>query len=80
MKKEKQDIYMWFRSNYYIVFTPKKPRKYSGRKRFLVSARMLYKYVGSEASNKAICEAYRSQLQKFTIKFRSSGKLEFYSK
>jgi hypothetical protein len=63
-----------------IVFTPYNRDEYEGKRRFLVGAGRLYAYIGGWNAYKAIDRAYKSKRDKATIKLRSYGILEFYSK
>lgn len=62
-----------------IVFQPKDPELY-GKRRFAVGAGSLHKYIGQYNANKALSKAIESGMDKFTAKYRSFGRVDFYSK
>lgn len=70
---------MNFNRQFRIVFQPKDPELH-GKRRFAVGAYSLYKYVGQENANKALQRAICSRTDKYTVKLRTFGTIEFYSK
>lgn len=64
-----------------LVFQPSEElRKKYGRRRFLISPRMLPEYVGRKNANNAVLKAFESSDDKVSIKLRKHGKLDFYTK
>jgi len=63
-----------------VVFTPRDKAQYNGKKRFLVSLNQLSKYMGPENANRTVLRLRKSFADKTTIKLRTRGKFEFYSK
>ena len=70
---------MNFNKHFRIVLQPKDPNLH-GKRRFAVGAYSLFKYVGQENANKALQRAISSKTDKYTVRLRSFGSIEFYSK
>lgn len=73
--------------NFRIVFQPKRKdlgamytQRRFGMVRFGVGAGQLEKYVGPETAFKAATDAYDSGKQLFTVRHRTHGRIDFYSK
>jgi hypothetical protein len=73
--------------NFRIVFEPKVKNlgaMYTCRRvgliRFLVKAGQLEKYVGPETAIKAATNAFASKRQLYTLRHRTYGRIDFYSK
>lgn len=62
-----------------IVFQPKDIELY-GKRRFVVGAKSLYKYIGQDNANKAILTALNSKSDSCRLKYRKFGTVDFYSK
>ena len=63
-----------------IVFEPYEPENYSNRKRFAVGAGQLWKYVGAKNAITALKLALNNKTDIFTKRYRSHGRIDFYSK
>lgn len=70
---------MNFNRQFRIVLQPYDPGKH-GKRRFAVGAYSLHKYVGQDNANKALQRAIYSKTDKYTVRLRSFGSIEFYSK
>jgi len=71
---------MNFNRHFRIVFQPKEPELFSGKRRFCVGAYSLYKYIGQENANKALQRAISSDTDKYTVRLRKFGTIDFYCK
>ncbi|HVW97536.1 MAG TPA: hypothetical protein VHA56_16300 [Mucilaginibacter sp.] len=76
--KERKLINKHFR----IVYEPKLKSVGAmfARVRFAVGAGQLEKYVGAETAFKAATNAYQSKRQIYTLRHRTFGRIDFYSK
>lgn len=63
-----------------IVFQPKNQDQYNGRRRFAIGGRSLDKYVGEYNARVAIERAWNSGEDKYTVKLRKHGQIDFYVK
>lgn len=63
-----------------IVFQPKNPELYGGKRRFAVGANSLHKYIGLENAHNAFVRALKSKSDNVTVKLRKLGRIDFYSK
>jgi hypothetical protein len=63
-----------------IVFTCNKRHKLGKYMRIFIGAGSIQKYVGPDNAIKALVGALTCQQDKYTIRFRKHGRLEFYSK
>lgn len=73
---------MTLNSEFRIVFQPKNPEMYGGKRRFAIGAYSIQKYVGEANAYSAIMKALdrTAMADKFTIKFRANGSITFYNK
>ena len=67
-------------TEFMCVFTPKNYENFDNRKRFLVSVNRLSIYIGQKNAETAQIRIKKNKSDKCTIKFRTHGKLEIYSK
>jgi hypothetical protein len=63
-----------------VVFSPRFPQLFNGRKRFFVTLNTMSNYIGSENAHNLIIKLEKVQQDKTTWKFRNHGKLEIYWK
>jgi hypothetical protein len=63
-----------------IVFQPKNPSLFEGRRRFAIGAGQIAKYLGEENAGTAILKALCSYDDSYTKKFRAHGDITFYRK
>lgn len=63
-----------------IVFQPKETLLYNGKRRFAIGGGSIAKYVGQANAETAIKKALNSGEDRFTIKFRKHGQIDFYVK
>lgn len=63
-----------------VIFQPKNPADFGGRRRFAVGAYSLHKYLGVENSHVAITKALRNKGDRYTKLFRTKGRIDFYNK
>lgn len=71
---------MTVNSEFRIVYQPKDPEQFEGKKRFAVGANSLHKYVGEHNAEIAIERALNSLDDKCTVRLRKHGRIEFYKK
>lgn len=69
------DIPKIINRDFYLVFTPKNTKK-----RFLISANQLGKYISNENANKLLIRLLNIDTDKGTCKYRKYGKIDFYTK
>jgi hypothetical protein len=62
-----------------IVFQPKDPQLY-GKRRFAVGAKSLHKYIGILNAHNCFVRALNSKTDKYTVKLRKYGRIDFYVK
>lgn len=62
-----------------IVFQPK-DRRYTKRKKFMISVNRLADYIGHRNCDKVLFLLKTSEEEKFIVKFRKYGKLWIYGK
>jgi len=79
-EKEKKLSFEKLNKRFKIVFEPYEGHPLHGKRRFAVGAYSLYKYVGHTNAFTAILGALKSLDDKFSIKFRKHGIVEFYYK
>jgi len=63
-----------------VVFKPKRPKDYGGRKRFFIGIYQLHKYIGEKNAENVILKALNSQEDRYKKAFRTKGKVYFYIK
>lgn len=63
-----------------IVFQPKEPDLFNGRRRFAIGAYSLQKYIGEVNAKTALSRALNSKDDKCTVKLRKHGRIDFYAK
>lgn len=63
-----------------VVFQPKETLLYNGKRRFAIGAGSIAKYVGEKNAQTAITKALAGGEDRFTIKFRKHGRIDFYVK
>lgn len=63
-----------------VVFQPKNPEEFGGRRRFAIGAGSVAKYIGEENAKTAIEKAVQSTQDCFKKKFRTHGQISFYVK
>lgn len=63
-----------------IVFQPKNPDDFQGRRRFLIGAYSLHKYLGEKNAEVAISKALMNKNDRYTKLFRTKGRIDFYNK
>lgn len=63
-----------------IVFQPKDPSLFGGRRRFCVGGLSLAKYIGEDNAQTAIEKAFQNAADRYTKLFRTKGRIDFYNK
>lgn len=63
-----------------VVYQPKKTAPFAEKRRFAVGAYSLSKYIGEKNAITAIGRALRSDQDKYTVRLRGHGLVEFYFK
>lgn len=63
-----------------IVFQPKNPEEFGGRRRFAIGGGSIAKYLGADNAAVAIEKALQSTEDCFKKKFRTKGEICFYNK
>jgi hypothetical protein len=63
-----------------VVYQPKKNTRFAEKRRFAVGAYSLSKYIGEKNAITAIQRALQSDQDKYTVRLRAHGSVEFYFK
>lgn len=63
-----------------IVFQPKNPEDFNGKRRFAIGAGKLAEYLGEKNAETAIERALNTLDDKIRVKFRNTGWVDFYVK
>lgn len=71
---------MTLNQEFRIVFQPKNPEQFAGRRRFAIGAGQMHKYLGNDNVQVAIDKALQSIEDSFTKRFRKHGAISFYRK
>lgn len=71
---------MSLNTEFKIVFQPKQPELYNGKRRFAVGAYSIQKYIGEANAETAILKAMNNMEDSICIKFRKHGSITFYNK